>query len=89
MAYSGGWGSAASAFVNFAQLDAEFDAKLKKRTAEIHPTNREPLETDLKNFRDALEMVDVDEAFMNPATRGLASNAMVPTEFLRPSAADG
>ncbi|MCH8073318.1 MAG: cobalamin-independent methionine synthase II family protein [Proteobacteria bacterium] len=54
--------------------------KRPKCTAEIHPTNPEPLETDLKNFRDALETVDVEEAFMNAASPGVIA-LFQPNEF--------
>ena len=45
--------------------------KRPKCTGEIRPTNPEPLEADLNNFRDALEVVNVDEAFMNSASPGV------------------
>ncbi len=51
-----------------------------KCTGEIHPTNPEPLETDLKNFRDALEVVDVEEAFMNSASPGVIA-LFQPNEY--------
>jgi 5-methyltetrahydropteroyltriglutamate--homocysteine methyltransferase len=45
--------------------------KRPKCTGEINPTNPEPLEIDLKNFRDALDVVNVEEAFMNSASPGV------------------
>jgi len=54
--------------------------KRPKCTGEIRPTNPEPLATDLKNFRDALEMVDVEEAFMNSASPGVIA-LFQPNEY--------
>ena len=54
--------------------------KRPKCTGEIRPTNPDPLATDLKNFRDALEMVDVEEAFMNSASPGVIA-LFQPNEY--------
>ena len=54
--------------------------KRPKCTGEIRPTNPEPLETDLKHFRDALEIVNVEEAFMNSASPGVIA-LFQPNEF--------
>ena len=54
--------------------------KRPKCTGEIHPTNPEPLEIDLNNFRDALEMVNVEEAFLNSASPGVIA-LFQPNEY--------
>jgi len=54
--------------------------KRPKCTGEIRPTNPEPLETDLNNFRDALEMVNVEEAFLNSASPGVIA-LFQPNEY--------
>lgn len=56
--------------------------KRPKCTGEIRPTNPEPLETDLKNFRDALETVNVEEAFMNSASPGVIA-LFQPNEYYK------
>jgi len=56
--------------------------KRPKCTGEIRPTNPEPLETDLKNFRDALESVNVEEAFMNSASPGVIA-LFQPNEYYK------
>ena len=54
--------------------------KRPKCTGEINATDGEPLETDLKNFRDALGAVDVEEAFMNSASPGVIA-LFQPNEY--------
>ncbi len=54
--------------------------KRPKCTGEIRPTNPDPLEMDLKNFRDALDIVDVEEAFMNSASPGVIA-LFQPNEY--------
>jgi len=54
--------------------------KRPKCTGEIRPTNPEPLDADLKNFRDALEVVNVEEAFMNSASPGVIA-LFQPNEY--------
>ena len=56
--------------------------KRPKCTGEIRPTNPEPLETDLKHFRDALEIVNVEEAFMNSASPGVIA-LFQPNEYYK------
>ncbi len=56
--------------------------KRPKCTGEIRPTNPVPLETDLKNFRDALETVNVEEAFMNSASPGVIA-LFQPNEYYK------
>ena len=56
--------------------------KRPKCTGEIRPTNPEPLETDLKHFRDALEIVHVEEAFMNSASPGVIA-LFQPNEYYK------
>ncbi len=56
--------------------------KRPKCTGEIRPTNPEPLEADLKNFRDALETVNVEEAFMNSASPGVIA-LFQPNEYYK------
>ncbi len=58
------------------------DYKRPKCTGEIHPTNPEPLEADLNNFRDALEVVDVEEAFLNSASPGVIA-LFQPNEYYK------
>ena len=54
--------------------------KRPKCTGEINATNGEPLETDLRNFHDALAAVDVEEAFMNSASPGVIA-LFQPNEY--------
>jgi 5-methyltetrahydropteroyltriglutamate--homocysteine methyltransferase len=54
--------------------------KRPKCTGEINAMNGEPLETDLKNFLDALGAVDVEEAFMNSASPGVIA-LFQPNEY--------
>ncbi len=54
--------------------------KRPKCTGEIRAMNPEPLETDLKNFRDALEIINVAEAFMNSASPGVIA-LFQPNEY--------
>ena len=54
--------------------------KRPKCTGEIRATNPEPLEADLNNFRDALDIVDVEEAFMNSASPGVIA-LFQPNEY--------
>jgi 5-methyltetrahydropteroyltriglutamate--homocysteine methyltransferase len=56
--------------------------KRPKCTGEIRPVNPEPLEADLNNFRDALEVVDVEEAFMNSASPGVIA-LFQPNEYYK------
>ena len=56
--------------------------KRPKCTGEIRPTNPEPLETDLKNFRVALETANVEEAFMNSASPGVIA-LFQPNEYYK------
>jgi len=56
--------------------------KRPKCTGEIRPTNSEPLDADLKNFRDALEVVNVEEAFMNSASPGVIA-LFQPNEYYK------
>ena len=56
--------------------------KRPKCMGEIRPTNPEPLETDLKHFRDALEIVNVEEAFMNSASPGVIA-LFQPNEYYK------
>ena len=56
--------------------------KRPKCTGEIRPTNPEPLDADLKNFRDALEVVNVEEAFMNSASPGVIA-LFQPNEYYK------
>jgi len=58
------------------------DYKRPKCTGEIRPVNPEPLEADLNNFRDALEVVDVEEAFMNSASPGVIA-LFQPNEYYK------
>jgi len=58
------------------------DYKRPKCTGEIRPVNPEPLEADLSNFRDALETVDVEEAFMNSASPGVIA-LFQPNEYYK------
>jgi len=56
--------------------------KRPKCTGEIRPVNPEPLEADLNNFRDALEAVNVEEAFMNSASPGVIA-LFQPNEYYK------
>jgi len=56
--------------------------KRPKCTGEIRPVNPEPLEADLNNFRDALDVVDVEEAFMNSASPGVIA-LFQPNEYYK------
>ncbi len=56
--------------------------KRPKCTGEIRPVNPEPLEADLNNFRDALEVVNVEEAFMNSASPGVIA-LFQPNEYYK------
>ena len=56
--------------------------KRPKCTGEIRPTNPEPLETDLKNFRVALATANVEEAFMNSASPGVIA-LFQPNEYYK------
>ena len=56
--------------------------KRPKCTGEIRPVNQEPLEADLKNFRDALETANVEEAFMNSASPGVIA-LFQPNEYYK------
>ena len=56
--------------------------KRPKCTGEIRPTNPEPLATDLKNFRVALESASVEEAFMNSASPGVIA-LFQPNEYYK------
>ena len=58
------------------------DYKRPKCTGAIRPTDPEPLEADLNNFRDALEVVDVEEAFMNSASPGVIA-LFQPNEYYK------
>jgi len=69
-----------SFLAKLAQTGGTPEYKRPKCTGEIHPMNPEPLETDLKNFRDALEVVDVEEAFMNSASPGVIA-LFQPNEY--------
>ena len=63
-----------------AQSGGTPDYKRPKCTGEIRPVNPEPLEADLNNFRDALDVVDVEEAFMNSASPGVIA-LFQPNEY--------
>ncbi len=65
-----------------AQIGATPSYKRPKCTGEIRPTNPEPLEADLNNFRDALETVNVEEAFMNSASPGVIA-LFQPNEYYK------
>jgi len=65
-----------------AQSGGTPDYKRPKCTGEIRPVNPEPLEADLNNFRDALETVDVEEAFMNSASPGVIA-LFQPNEYYK------
>ncbi len=65
-----------------AQSGGTPDYKRPKCTGEIRPVNPEPLEADLNNFRDALEVVDVEEAFMNSASPGVIA-LFQPNEYYK------
>ena len=56
--------------------------KRPRCTGEIRSVNREPLEADLNNFRDALEAVNVEEAFMNSASPGVIA-LFQPNEYYK------
>ena len=56
--------------------------KRPKCTGEIRATNPDPLEADLNNFRDALEVVNVEEAFMNSASPGVIA-LFQPNEYYK------
>ena len=56
--------------------------KRPKCTGEIRPTNPEPLEADLKNFRVALATANVEEAFMNSASPGVIA-LFQPNEYYK------
>jgi 5-methyltetrahydropteroyltriglutamate--homocysteine methyltransferase len=56
--------------------------KRPKCTGEIRPVNQEPLEADLKNFRNALETANVEEAFMNSASPGVIA-LFQPNEYYK------
>ncbi len=56
--------------------------KRPKCTGEIRPVNPEPLESDLNNFHDALETVNVEEAFMNSASPGVIA-LFQPNEYYK------
>ena len=56
--------------------------KRPKCTGEIRPVNQEPLEADLKNFRDALKTANVEEAFMNSASPGVIA-LFQPNEYYK------
>jgi 5-methyltetrahydropteroyltriglutamate--homocysteine methyltransferase len=58
------------------------DYKRPKCTGEIRPVNPQPLEADLNNFRDALETVNVEEAFMNSASPGVIA-LFQPNEYYK------
>jgi 5-methyltetrahydropteroyltriglutamate--homocysteine methyltransferase len=58
------------------------DYKRPKCTGEIRPVNPEPLEADLNNFRDALDVVKVEEAFMNSASPGVIA-LFQPNEYYK------
>jgi len=58
------------------------DYKRPKCTGEIRPVNPQPLEADLNNFRDALETVNVEEAFMNSASPGVIG-LFQPNEYYK------
>ena len=63
-----------------AQSGGTPEYKRPKCTGEIRPVNPEPLEADLNNFRDALEVVNVEEAFMNSASPGVIA-LFQPNEY--------
>jgi 5-methyltetrahydropteroyltriglutamate--homocysteine methyltransferase len=65
-----------------ARIGGTPDYKRPKCTGEIRPVNPEPLEADLDNFRDALDVVDVEEAFMNSASPGVIA-LFQPNEFYK------
>ena len=65
-----------------AQSGGTPEYKRPKCTGEIRPVNPEPLEADLNNFRDALEVVDVEEAFMNSASPGVIA-LFQPNEYYK------
>jgi len=65
-----------------AQSGGTPDYKRPKCTGEIRPVNPEPLEADLNNFRDALETVNVEEAFMNSASPGVIA-LFQPNEYYK------
>ncbi len=65
-----------------AQSGGTPDYKRPKCTGEIRPVNPEPLEADLSNFRDALDDVDVEEAFMNSASPGVIA-LFQPNEYYK------
>jgi 5-methyltetrahydropteroyltriglutamate--homocysteine methyltransferase len=69
-----------SFLAKLAQTGGTPEYKRPKCTGKIHPMNAEPLESDLKNFRDALEVVDVEEAFMNSASPGVIA-LFQPNEY--------
>ena len=54
--------------------------KRPKCTGEIGPSNSQPLESDLKNFGNALSEVTVADAFMNSASPGVIA-MFLPNEF--------
>ena len=56
--------------------------KRPKCTGEIRATNPDPLEAGLNNFRDALEVVNVEEAFMNSASPGVIA-LFQPNEYYK------
>jgi 5-methyltetrahydropteroyltriglutamate--homocysteine methyltransferase len=58
------------------------DYKRPKCTGEIRPVNSQPLEADLNNFRDALDVVKVEEAFMNSASPGVIA-LFQPNEYYK------
>jgi 5-methyltetrahydropteroyltriglutamate--homocysteine methyltransferase len=65
-----------------AQSGGTPEYKRPKCTGEIRPVNPEPLEADLNNFRDALEVVNVEEAFMNSASPGVIA-LFQPNEYYK------
>jgi len=65
-----------------AQSGGTPEYKRPKWTGEIRPVNPEPLEADLNNFRDALETVNVEEAFMNSASPGVIA-LFQPNEYYK------